>query len=444
MDTQNACLSKIVRDGELLPFIEAKITREFFPDDRHGLIWEMVLEHYKRYGKPPSEESVHKAYPTYDFPEYPEPAAYYLNQLRQDRKKVILTNTVQDYAARLGEEDGPDIGDELETILRRGMAQATHEISQGRDTDFFLSQDRIMDRLRERRDNPTYLRGITTGLDGIDRLTGGLQKEQLITIVGTPKAGKSSLLLRLAFNAHRNGNSVLFVTFEMGTEEQEDRLVSLISGVGLTKILTGTFDPIEEKRIDKALRLRKDMAGFTITSDVTSAITVSGVQAKIQQYQPSVVIIDGVYLMDDEAGNDKGTPQALTSLTRGFKRLAQTLQIPIVISTQAMLYRSKGGLKMESIGYSSSFAQDSDIVFGVEAHEQLLGVSRFKVIASRSSPRGEVHVRFDWGQGMIEEMSEVDYERALNNAIAPVSSQKKTSSLHSQWAADDEEESDVA
>jgi len=137
-------------------------------------------------------------------------------------------------------------------------------------------------------------------------------------MVGTPKAGKSSLLLKLAFNAHRNGNSVLFVTFEMGTEEQEDRLVSLISGVGLTKILTGTFDRNDEKKIETALKLRKAMSGFTITSDVSSAITVSGVQAKIQQYQPSLVIIDGVYLMDDEAGNDKGTPQALTSLTRGF------------------------------------------------------------------------------------------------------------------------------
>ena len=441
MDTQHACLSKIVVDGELLPFIESKITYDFFPDTRHFQIWEMVLEHYKKYGKPPSIEAVHKAYPTYDFDSYPEPVGYYLNQLKQDRKKVILTSHVQEFAQRLNEEEGPDIGDDLEVILRQGMSQAAHEISQGRDTDFFMSYDRIMDRLRERRDNPGYLRGITTGLDGIDRLTGGLQPEQLITMVGTPKAGKSSLLLKLAFNAHRNGNSVLFVTFEMGTEEQEDRLVSMISGVGLTKILTGTFDRNDEKKIETALKLRKAMAGFTITSDVSSAITVSGVQAKIQQYQPTLVIIDGVYLMDDEAGNDKGTPQALTSLTRGFKRLAQTLRIPIVISTQAMLYRSKGGLKMESIGYSSSFAQDSDIVFGVEPHEQIQGVSKFKVIASRSSPNGEAYVQFDWSNGLIEEIRHEDYEKMMNSTM-PIagSNQPKPSSLRSHW----EEGEDVA
>ncbi len=440
MDTQNACLSKIVLEGELLPFIESKISDDFFPDDRHAQIWDMVIGHYKKYGKPPSEDVVHKAYPTYEFIDYAEPVDYYLNQLKQDRKKVILTNAMQEYVNRLNEEEGPEIGDDLEGIIRQGLADAAHEISQGRDTDFFLSQNRIMDRLLERRDNPGYLRGITTGLDGIDRLTGGLQPEQLITMVGTPKAGKSSILLKLAFNAHRNGNHVLFVTFEMGTEEQEDRLVSLISGVGLTKILTGTFDPIEESKIKKVLGLRKEMEGFTITSDITSAITVSGVQAKIQQYQPALVIVDGVYLMDDENGNDKGTPQALTSITRGFKRLAQTARIPIVISTQAMLYRSKGGLKMESIGYSSSFAQDSDIVFGVEPHEQIQGMSRFKVLASRSSPKGEAYVNFDWSKGLIQEVDQNTYEQMINTQmpIANSSSAPKPSSLHSQW--DDDED----
>lgn len=441
MDTQNACLSKIVQEGELLPFIESKITDDFFPDETHLKVWKLITEHYKSYGKPPSEESVHAAYPTYVFNDYPEPLTYYLNQLKQDRKKVILTASVQEYIQRVKDDEGPDIGDDLEHILRQGMARAAHEISQGRDTDFYLSHDRIINRLMERKANPGYLKGITTGFNGIDRLTGGLQPEQLITMIGTPKAGKSSVLLKMAFNAHRNGNHVLFITFEMSTEEQEDRLISLLSGVGLTKILTGTFDPVEEQKIVKALKIRKDMAGFTFTSDVSSAITVSGVQAKIQQYQPALVIVDGVYLMDDEAGNDKGTPQALTSITRGFKRLAQTLRIPIVISTQAMLYRSKGGLKMESIGYSSSFAQDSDIVFGVEAHDQLMGVSNFKVIASRSSPKGESRVQFDWGKGLIEELDESKYENMLNHQMPVTSSsgKPKPSSLHSHWEEEDED-----
>lgn len=161
MDVQNACLSKIILEGELLPFIEAKISGDFFPDDRHNQVWQLVLEHYRDNGKPPSAEAVHKAYPTYDIVSYPEPVTYYLNQLKQDRKKTILTASVQEYIQRVKEDEGPKIGDDLELILRQGMTRAAHEITQGRDTDFYLSHDRIIERLKERRDNPGYLRGIT-------------------------------------------------------------------------------------------------------------------------------------------------------------------------------------------------------------------------------------------------------------------------------------------
>ena len=35
------------------------------------------------------------------------------------------------------------------------------------------------------RKNPGYLRGISTGVQGIDYVTGGLQPEQFIVIIGT-------------------------------------------------------------------------------------------------------------------------------------------------------------------------------------------------------------------------------------------------------------------
>jgi hypothetical protein len=112
----------------------------------------------------------------------------------------------------------------------------------------------------------------------------------------------------------------------------------------------------------------------------------------------------------------QNSPQALTNLTRSIKRLAQISRIPIVISTQGGALPVQKGLKMESIGYSSSFAQDSDIVFGVEEMEDMPHTSKFHVIASRSTPRGEVFVRFDWSQGEIEEMGELGSKQAQMRA----------------------------
>jgi replicative DNA helicase len=435
-DIQKSLLSLVVLDGNVVPLVEHRITEEFFTTDENKAVFSFVMEHYRKYGKAPSPEAVGKAYPNYKFKEPPEPFDYYLSQIQQDRKQVILTQAVREFAERVQDDDIPhDHADQLESILRQGLADASHEVSRGRDIDFFLSHDRLMERLRSRRDNPGYLRGLPTGFDGIDRVTGGYQPEQLITLIGVPKAGKSSTLLASALHVRREGSLVLFVTFEMSTEEQEDRLLSLISGVSLSKILSGTFSAAEERAIDKALTMRSSLHGLTITSDTSSTTTVSGVQAKIQQYNPAVVFVDGMYLMEDERGQDKGSPQALTNITRDLKRLAQNQRLSIVIGTQAMIYRAKGGLNQGSAGYSSSFAQDSDILLGIEPDEAVQTLSRLKVLESRSGPRTTVYMSFNWDKGDISEIDKAQYEYQVSTASMALSA----SSPASLWDDDDDD-----
>lgn len=440
-DIQNAALSKIILDGEILPFIEAKIDAKFFPDPDHRKVFEMVMEHYRKYSAPPTPEVIAKAYPTYKTADFPERVTYYLNQLQQDRKRVILTEYVQAYANRMNkEEPGPTIGDDLELILRRGMAQAAHEISHGKDTDFFLSGGRILERIKERAAEPGKIRGIHTGFPTLDEITGGLQKEHLITFVGLPKAGKSSAVLKMAYHARVEDDAkVLFLTFEMSTEEQEDRLLSLMTGIDLTQIDRGRLNDIEVANIEKAMRTRSTMSGFTITSDISSALTLTGVQSKVIQYQPNLLIVDGVYLMDDETGHDQGSPQALTALTRGFKRMAQNMEIPIVITTQALAWKSKGGININSIGYSSSFIQDSDKILGTEASIEVPSLSTIKVMGQRTGRNGNVYIEMDWGIGRIEEVPEAVFNQRIAQALPPTADPKsKTqSALQASWNPND-------
>lgn len=72
---------------------------------------------------------------------------------------------------------------------------------------------------------------------------------------------------------------------------------------------------------------------------------------------------------------------------------------------------------MDSVGYSSSFAQDSDLLLGTEAHEEVENVSRFKVLASRSGPKGDIYMVFDWDHGEIRELTPSDYQEATDENI---------------------------
>ena len=115
--------------------------------------------------------------------------------------------------------------------------------------------------------------------------------------------------------------------------------------------------------------------------------------------------------MIDEQSGEMGTPLSLTNITRSLKRLAQTAQIPIVISTQVLKWKmSKGQVTADSIGYSSSFLQDADVLFGLQKEDEAIDDTRIlKVLASRNTGPMEVSMLWDWNTGQFREITREDY-----------------------------------
>ena len=64
--------------------------------------------------------------------------------------------------------------------------------------------------------------------------------------------------------------------------------------------MNSTYDQQEHQRIARVLRTVREMRAFVFSEDISNSITVSGVQAKIMEYQPDVVFIDAAYLMQSE------------------------------------------------------------------------------------------------------------------------------------------------
>jgi replicative DNA helicase len=152
--------------------------------------------------------------------------------------------------------------------------------------------------------------------------------------------------------------------------------------------------------------MASDSANFWLV-DSAHGITVSAIQSKVQTLQPDVIFIDGVYLMMDEQTGESNTPQALTGITRSLKRLAQRMNKPVVITTQALNWKTKKGkVSTDSIGYSSSFLQDADVVFGLEREDETVDDTRIlKVMAARNSGNVEASLMWDWASGMFREMN---------------------------------------
>jgi hypothetical protein len=66
-----------------------------------------------------------------------------------------------------------------------------------------------------------------------------------------------------------------------------------------------------------------------------------------------------------------------------------------------------GKVTADSIGYSSSFFQDSDVIFGLEPVPDVEDMRNFKIVASRNCGPQEVSMVWNWETGCFHEESKM-------------------------------------
>jgi replicative DNA helicase len=333
--------------------------------------------------------------------------------MRERRERTIAVTALNECATLLNATDDPEATEKIIVAMASAAMQCRVETTATVDENVTEYTDQILDVIHEIAENPGVLRGITTGFAGIDYATGGWQPDQFIVLMGLPKALKSSVLLYMALHAHKQAMKVMFLGFEMRNQEQYLRATSLLAGVSLTKILTGRMNATEMRKCQNALNGLKGMRDLLFSEDITNALTVSGVRAKIMDYNPDIVFIDAAYLMQSEIpGIDTTSAAAMTDVARTLKQLAQQVRIPVVVSVQASATRASGGkLNAGSAMYTQAWRQSADVLLGSErastdeevlANNGAVGII-IKVLASRSGPYAESAILWDWNHGYVDE-----------------------------------------
>ena len=293
--------------------------------------------------------SAETEFPTYRLVSVPEPYDYYVDHFREQRRRAILVDGIIGANAAL--EDGDP------HTAQSHMSKSLYQL--GKETTALVDENAIgkmrsrLDRYDEARKSAGQLTGVATGFPTLDFITGGFHEQQFVLFGGAPKQCKSFALMRSVIAAHDQGRKVLFVSFEMSQFEQLARYDGVTCGVNATKIIHGSLDDDDMLRLKRGMRSRKNLEPFIISADISATTTVSGLSAKIDQHQPDIIFVDGVYLMESETNAEPQSPQAFTSISRGLKRLAQRTKRPLIGTTQALT--SKMGrdraVTMHSLGW---------------------------------------------------------------------------------------------
>lgn len=398
MDIERLLISKVIETGDLGRAARV-VTADWFTDPAAAQVWRLIVDHKAKYGRVPSISVVKADYPTYKLLSTPESLDFLVDRMVRHRHLYLLEHALTDAAALHVRGEVEKVTARLHTVLSE-LARTTPG-----DNDVNLRETgaQRLERYRQLTSLNGRLRGIPTGFPAIDAALGGIEPGQLITFVGPPKTGKSWSMLLMAKAAHEWGKVPLLVGFEMTNAEQEERLDALRAGISHTRLRNGKLRPDEWRRLERAIKAAENLPDFHLTTDTHSVMTLTGLQAKIEAVQPDIVFIDGVYMMQDELGEPSGSPQAITNITRGLKRLAMNLRLPVVISTQALESKMAGRkVTTYSIGYSSSFVQDSDAVFGVERTEEP-DINVIKLLLARHAAPVEAYYRWTWDPvGFVE------------------------------------------
>lgn len=398
-------ISKIIDDTSVEEPARLGLKPIHFAGDWQN-VYAWLLDYTHKHNHVPTERAVHQRFGDLSIVNTRgESVSGLVSELLKAYRLRELADTVSSVVGHI------DRGDDTSAIelLRGGIQRASVDAVRLRDVNMIDTWEDRYARYEEMRNTPNALRGIPTGFHGLDRITQGLRPQQFVVLAGEPKRGKSLFALIIANACHTHGKVPLFVSFEMSIDEQAARYDALAARVSYTNILSGDLTSHEMQKIRRHMTLRKNMQPFMFSEDTSSLTTVSALSAKVQEYQPDELIVDGMYLMDDEEGEPRGSPQALTNISRGLKRLSQRFDIPLLGTTQVLSWKLNNkrtrAITGDAIGYTSAFLQDTDLLLGVERNPDIDDQSIIRVVEARSAARGEVHVNWNWDNMQFEEVS---------------------------------------
>lgn len=407
-DIELGVISEIIRSDGAAEAVKNKLffrekTKDGFryPFFREGGIGEQlahfIFTHYEKYRTTPSLETMQKHFKGFELQEYTEPLEYWFDQLRERRKYNMILEALQLTGSYLQTKDVK----KAEDTLKRAVSRIQAEINIARDVIWNTDVESRISRYMQRRE-ALGLTGIPYGIEPLDKATGGIQPSQLITITALPKTGKTWLEIFFSAVAISEGHNVLFITREMRPEEIEDRMDIYFFALNASQYKLGQLGSMKEEEYFEELRRlkdREDVGQFIISGDSTNGFGVSAVQAKIEQYNPSLTVVDGSYLLEDEDG---GTAlwEKVTNITRKLKRVANMTGCPIIQSSQLSAKTGKEGRpnKQKDISFSQSFIQDSDLVIEPfrDTDMKLAGKMGLNVMVAREADVPQILLNWDF------------------------------------------------
>jgi len=429
IEAECGVLGSIIIDPEAIVQVSDFLRADDFYRDAHRTIYEVILQLYEEHEpadfiticdelerRSKLEEVGGASYITSLINQVPTSGNVEFYARIVERSAILrrLIHAAGQIAAIAYEEGDADIAlDKAEQLIfnisqRHARSDFTHM------RDVLAEYMNKLDQLHERRGT---IVGVPTGFTDLDRLTGGLQKSDLIVLAARPGIGKSSLALSLAHNsALKYHNSIAVFSLEMSKDQLAQRLLSMDARIDQQRLRTGI---IEEDEWDRIVYAMDTLSESNIWIDDTASISTMEMRSKARRLQAEhgidLIIVDYLQLMQATIGGrrNENRVQEISEISRSLKGLARELNVPVLALAQlsrAVESRQSKVPQLSDLRESGSIEQDSDIVMFIYRDDLYNQESERKNIADiiiakhRNGPVGEISLYFQASQTRFRDL----------------------------------------
>lgn len=221
--------------------------------------------------------------------------------------------------------------------------------------------ENLLDAMR----NKGQKKGVLTGFYGLDKLTNGFGKNDLIILAARPAVGKTSFAMNVVDNAAKLGYKVAVFSLEMSKEQLAQRMLCSDSIISMSKAIQGELDINEAARLMTAVDEMENKSIYIYDkSEVTPAIVRTNCERLKKEVGLDLIMIDYLQLMQSgERKRDSDNRQnEVADITRKLKITCRELNVPILLLSQ--LNRAADGHRpqISNLRESGAIEQDADIV----------------------------------------------------------------------------------
>lgn len=330
---------------------------------------------------------------------------HYIDIVKRDsvlRKLITKSNEIINFAYE-GHEKTDAIAMAEKNIFDIGREEERGELSPINE-----ALDGVMDKFEVIQKDKSSLRGISTGIYGLDKITNGLQNSDLILVAGRPGSGKTSLAMNIVNYAAIHGKKKCAIfSLEMPKIQLAQRSLCSVAYVSMEKALKGELSVKDWKALWSA---KEKLGSADIFADDNSMTTPMDILSKCRKLKREhgldLVMIDYLQLMTGNSKNAESRQQEVSSMSRNLKIAAKELNVPIILLSQlsrGVESRTDHRPMLSDLRESGAIEQDADIVIFVyrpdmykDCPKEIAGQNLAEIIVAkhRNGPQGTVNVKW--------------------------------------------------